>query len=80
MTNEYSVIERLIRLEVELQQIKEVTPLLKELHQDMIERRATQSVLKSTSKYFIWFLVGILSLLGYSKAPAVAEWLKDLPK
>jgi hypothetical protein len=84
MINDREVIERMTRLETELQHIRsewgQAAPLLKDLHQDMIERKTTNDVLKTASKYLVWLIIGGLSLIGYSKAPALAEWIKEIPK
>lgn len=77
-------IERIARIEAKLEYIQgewcRNSALLKDLHQDMIERRMAFSVVKTTSRYIIWFALGILSIIGVAKAPALADWYDKIPR
>jgi hypothetical protein len=76
--------ERLITLEVEFRQLKEDVgeskELLRELHKDMLERRAAFCITKLTAKYLAWLIVGIATLLGATKGQDALAWIKDLPR
>jgi hypothetical protein len=84
MITDREVIERLTRVETELiylsRELNEASSMLREVYKDVVRRKSIFDILGSSFKYVVWIIVGLLGLIGTSHAPAVADWLKNLPK
>lgn len=69
-----------LKLTALTEDFEEIKPMVRELHQDMLERKAAFSITKLVAKWVVWLTIGAISIFGIAKNPETISWLKDIPR
>lgn len=67
------------RLSVVESKIDRITPMVEDLHADMLSRRARFAFVRGLTRYGFWVVAGAVGLLGLGTSDRVFSWLTLFP-